>query len=357
MREPLSQPINGSDSYEEPTVYSAQWLAEQKFDAPLWVVDDLIPVGLTLLASDPKAGKSFWGLQTCFNAALGTEAFWKYPTKPVEAMYMDLELPQQDSQARFFKYMAAHKVGVPQGMRFRWESLPFGSGGFRQLENTLEESPGLKLIVIDVIAKMWPSIIARGNSYHAEYALLSKLKGLADKYRAAIVCLHHNNKMQEATNPLHQISGTQAMSGVPDCVMVLTRKSGQQQSNMFITGRKVRERNVKMRFDSMLAAWYVDDDPIMKGETSEANQDSDRDEPEDRRPVQSDSESSGETHKTNGRSAGSILYRESYGEVERPLPSSEESEPQGGLFNAGEYSDGGEGGTGGDLGQRGADLH
>ena len=41
---------------------TAQWLLENPLEKPGWVVEGLIPCGLTLVAGDPKIGKSWLGL-------------------------------------------------------------------------------------------------------------------------------------------------------------------------------------------------------------------------------------------------------------------------------------------------------
>lgn len=58
---------------------TAQWLLENPLEQPGWVVDDLIPCGLTLFAGDPKIGKSWLGLDLALHVASG-EPFWGFAT-------------------------------------------------------------------------------------------------------------------------------------------------------------------------------------------------------------------------------------------------------------------------------------
>ena len=51
-------------------VRTAQWLLENPLEQPGWVVEDLVPCGLTLIAGDPKIGKSWFGLDLA-RAVLG----------------------------------------------------------------------------------------------------------------------------------------------------------------------------------------------------------------------------------------------------------------------------------------------
>ena len=59
---------------------TAQWLLENPLEKPGWVVEGLIPCGLTLVAGDPKIGKSWLGLDLALHVALG-EPFWGFATK------------------------------------------------------------------------------------------------------------------------------------------------------------------------------------------------------------------------------------------------------------------------------------
>ena len=44
----------------------AQWLIQQPFISPSWVIEDLLTAGLSLLVGSPKAGKSWMALKMAF---------------------------------------------------------------------------------------------------------------------------------------------------------------------------------------------------------------------------------------------------------------------------------------------------
>lgn len=69
---------------------TAQWLLENPLEKPGWVVEGLIPCGLTLVAGDPKIGKSWLGLDLALHVALG-EPFWGFATKRGTVLYLCLE--------------------------------------------------------------------------------------------------------------------------------------------------------------------------------------------------------------------------------------------------------------------------
>ena len=44
-------------------IFTSQDLMEQIFEPPQWIIEDLIPEGLTILSGAPKIGKSWLALQ------------------------------------------------------------------------------------------------------------------------------------------------------------------------------------------------------------------------------------------------------------------------------------------------------
>ncbi len=66
-----------------------------------FLVDDLLPQGLHLLAGAPKIGKSWLALWLCLCAAQG-KPLWTFATRPCEVLYLCLEDSFQRIQSRLF---------------------------------------------------------------------------------------------------------------------------------------------------------------------------------------------------------------------------------------------------------------
>ena len=64
-----------------------------------FIVEDLLPQGLHLLAGAPKIGKSWLALWLCLRVAQG-ESLWNFATKPCEVLYLCLEDSFQRIQNR-----------------------------------------------------------------------------------------------------------------------------------------------------------------------------------------------------------------------------------------------------------------
>ena len=66
-----------------------------------FLVAELLPQGLHLLAGAPKIGKSWLALWLCLQVASG-EPLWNFPTRLCEVLYLCLEDSFQRIQSRLF---------------------------------------------------------------------------------------------------------------------------------------------------------------------------------------------------------------------------------------------------------------
>ena len=79
----------------------ADTLQSTAYEPVSFVVDDLLPQGLHLLAGAPKIGKSWLALWLCLCAAQG-KPLWTFATHPCEVLYLCLEDSFQRIQSRLF---------------------------------------------------------------------------------------------------------------------------------------------------------------------------------------------------------------------------------------------------------------
>ena len=79
----------------------ADTLQSTAYEPVSFVVDDLLPQGLHLLAGAPKIGKSWLALWLCLCAAQG-KPLWTFATHLCEVLYLCLEDSFQRIQSRLF---------------------------------------------------------------------------------------------------------------------------------------------------------------------------------------------------------------------------------------------------------------
>lgn len=80
---------------------TAEQLQRAPYSPVPFLVDELIPEGLHILAGAPKIGKSWLALWLCLCVAQG-QALWNFATTQGEALYLSLEDSFQRIQTRLF---------------------------------------------------------------------------------------------------------------------------------------------------------------------------------------------------------------------------------------------------------------
>ena len=68
--------------------------------------------------------------------------------------------------------------------------------------------------------------------------------------------LHHDHKA-ESKDPLKKVSGSQAMTGVPDVIWQPFRKRGDSIGRLDVNGRSVREHRISLAWDNWNGGWVA----------------------------------------------------------------------------------------------------
>lgn len=124
-----------------------------------------------------------------------------------------------------------------------------GDGFEEHLESWLSQDSTPALVIVDTLQKIRGLGSRNVDAYKADYETMGKLKAIADKHRASLVCLHHNNKMQRVADPFDKISGSSAMMGAADTAILISRDRGQDTATVVFTGRDVWGEDFTIRFD------------------------------------------------------------------------------------------------------------
>lgn len=237
-----------------PGVFSARELLETRFPPPAWVVPELIPAGLTILAGKPKVGKSWLVLGLSLAVAHGGRALGQIPVERGDVLYLALEDTRARLQARL-RFFVADGEAVPMGLRLAtfWPRLD--DGGLAQLEDYLAAYPDTRLVVVDTLARVRAPHQGRGDLYLADYGALEGLQDLSRRTGVAILVVHHQRK-SGALDPIDVVSGTAGLTAAPDTVMVLNRSRGQADAELFVMARDVNDLELALRFDPRVG-WVI----------------------------------------------------------------------------------------------------
>ena len=219
--------------------FSAYDLDTMEIEPPEFIVEKMLPTGLSLLASPTKYGKSWMMLQLCRAVATGTE-FLGHKCNKNECLYLALE----DSKSRLQGRQRRQGKGArsPKGLYYAIKAPTLDKMRLiTYLAQQLDENPKIKLIVIDTLQKVRCHIIDKNTSDYAnDYKELSVLKEFADDNKLAILLVHHSRKMADPNDPFNNILGSTGIQGVLDTMIVLYKvKRGDENTTIEMTGRDI----------------------------------------------------------------------------------------------------------------------
>lgn len=224
--------------------YDANDLLTQDYPEPEYVVPGILPVGLTVFAGDPKVGKSWLGLDMSVNVALGGKLFGKVDVEKGRVLCLVLEDTPNRLKDRIIKIIGDKQI-PPNVLKFH-TSWPVN--GVAQLEAEIAAMPGLRLCIIDTLARFRSASKANSDLYGKDYNDIAALKAIADKYGIAMVVVHHLRKSKDS-DPYKMISGTQGIAGAADTNWVMEKTSGKAAVNLHIRGRDIEDTLLSMEFE------------------------------------------------------------------------------------------------------------
>lgn len=217
-----------------------------------WFVDDLILEGVTLLASEPKGGKSWFVLLLAL-AVAGDVPFLGRPTNCCGVLYFSLE----DSRRRLQKRIGLLLQGTPAPNNLYLETKcpPLGDALFSKLDDYLDKHPDIKLVIIDTLQMVRNADSAGVYSYSGDYADIRLLKEYGMRRKVSFLLVHHVRKSKDESNPFANISGTNGIAGSVDTMMVLAKNSGESNSTLHVTGKDVSSASLVLEMDEDTMRW------------------------------------------------------------------------------------------------------
>jgi hypothetical protein len=247
----------GFESISSPsktTGFTAKELSSQDFEPPKWAIKNFIPEGLTIIAGPPKIGKSWLALDIAFAVATGGQAGNSFQAEKGDVLCIALEDSPRRLKERLLK-IASHGE-QPENLYFHTAWQRMDRGGIGSLENWLSNHPLTRLVIIDTFQKIRPPSKSQSNIYGEDYSAMGQLKEIGDKFKVAIVVIHHLRKMG-SSDPFERISGSTGLTGAADTLIALTRERSKSEAVMNVTGRDVEELELSLRFDPPTCKWEV----------------------------------------------------------------------------------------------------
>ena len=220
---------------------NADTLLYEPLEKPSFVVDGLIPTGLTLFCGSQKIGKSWLMLKLCLCVSQGIP-LWDMPTQEGDVLYLCLEDTFCRIQDRLFR-LTDEASGR---LHFAVASDKLSDGLIVQLEDYLKEYPDSRLIVIDTLQKVRTA--SKDNAYASDYGDISLIKDFADRHSLAVIVVHHIRK-QNDSDVFNKVSGTTGLTGSADATFVLEQENrASNAAKLYVTGRDTPYQEFTLRF-------------------------------------------------------------------------------------------------------------
>jgi len=230
-----------------------------------FAVPGLFPHGVNLLAGPPKTGKSLLCLNMAIAIARGEKALGQVGVEQGDVLYMALEDGARRMQDRL------QKMGVSQlpdsfEFTFDWEKFGEGdekSGSEGLLRDVLaaQQRAGRKnyrLIVVDTFAKLREKANASANAYYDDYDAVQDFRDVAYSLDAALMVVHHTNKLGAGEDPYMRVSGSTGITANVDTVAVLERQRIEHTAELHVSGRDIEGRKLGMAFNPDDLSWSVE---------------------------------------------------------------------------------------------------
>ncbi|RVO41073.1 AAA family ATPase [Sinorhizobium meliloti] len=242
-----------------PKRLSARDLMKLQFPPKREIIKGIIPAGCIILVGAPKVGKSWFVLQAATAVASGSD-FLGAPTEQGDVLYLALEDGFARLQSRLMMQAQGCIDDIPEGFDLQTEIPLADKGGLAAIEEWLQEHPKASMVIVDVLKMFRATRGAKTNPYDQDYADIRPLTALANKYKVAIVVVHHTNKgSANAIDPFDRVSGTGGISGAADGTLILVPDEAGT-IGLYGRGRDFMEFDKPVQFQPENCTWTVDAD-------------------------------------------------------------------------------------------------
>jgi len=210
-----------------------------------WIIKDILPEGLTLIAGPSKLGKSWLSLDIALGVSFGGKVLDEIPVVQGDVLYWALE----DSARRIKSRV---DLLYPEGLNWQESRLsfettqslppPLDMGGLDQLKAWCDNVETPRLIIIDVLEKVRPEQKRGETEYKAVYRGLSEIHKFATEYNLSVLVIHHTVKGSREGDPFDKVSGTRALTALPDATLILDiDRTGFSDAVIYGRGRDLKE--------------------------------------------------------------------------------------------------------------------
>ena len=181
------------------------------------IVEDMIPIGLTLIGAPQKTGKTFFGLQLADAIASGKKFLGKN-VRPGTSLYLAFE----DHKNKIQKRLKTMKIEEKDNLVVDVLKPDNYFDLEKRIQKELEVNKDLRVVVVDTFAKMRRN---KDRDYDSEYSESTLYHELAFKYNLSIILITHVKKEIDPKHPFDSIYGSRGLVAGADSIIVLYKRN------------------------------------------------------------------------------------------------------------------------------------
>lgn len=231
-----------------------------------WIIPDILPEGLSILAAPPKAGKSYLALDAAMAVAGSGKVFGNIECETGDVLYLALEDGVRRLQSRMRQLRPLRDI--PARLHFRIDAPRLSDGLIGELEEWIDAVEQPRLIIIDTWRTVKPEAQGRGSAYDEDAHAISPIHELAKRNPGlAVLVVHHTRKL-ETSDSFASISGSYGLTGVADTLLVLQRH-GADGHKLCVRGREVEDAEKELQRNRTTGGWELLGDARALAKTQE----------------------------------------------------------------------------------------
>jgi hypothetical protein len=239
-------------------------LLQKQFAPPQYVVEGVIPEGVTLLASPPKIGKTFLCLNIAVAVATAGKALGKADVQEGRVLYVDLDGSKRGAQSRLKDMLKEAEADAMEDLsRFDYysefprvdEEEP--ADALAYLRRYLEEFDDVELVIFDTLADVRPKTSGTRNMYEVDREALTPFRDLIHDHNTSAIFVHHTNKSNSGDH-VRRVSGSSGLASAVDNIIIMSKERGQHDAELQITPREEEEVSLRLSFDPHVKTWRLE---------------------------------------------------------------------------------------------------
>lgn len=236
------------------------------FENAKFIVENLIPFGLSLLAGAPKSGKSIFALNLAVDITNAAKVLGNYDTASCEILYLTLEDNWNRIKNRLSK--VTDQESTKNKIHFATNLKKGSQPSIELLSDILKANPNIKLIIIDTYFKFRTTEAKIKTGYNADYEYACEIKKMADNHQIAVILVHHTTKSKNK-DWLNNLHGSNGLTGAADTIMYLEKERGCENAVLHATGRDIEDLSLPIKLDKQNLRWVQDDEESLPKMTPE----------------------------------------------------------------------------------------